>query len=253
MFYIMLLLFFIIGLSVGSFLNVIILRIDRLVTVLRDRSHCPKCNHVLAWYDLIPVFSYLMLGGKCRYCKAEISRQYPIVELCVGVLFALLYTYFGLGLSLVYYLIIFSLLTVVFVYDLKTQMVPEYFVWMALVLSLLGGWYFGNIAFSSMLWGGLIGGGILAFLVIVSKEKWMGAGDIKIGLILGLLTGYPIALFGMFFSFLSGAIVGLIYIKLKGKTIKDALPFAPFLITSTLIAMLFGHAIVGWYMGRFFY
>lgn len=244
-------LFLIIGLSIGSFLNVLVLRIDKLSTVWRGRSECPHCKHELSWYDLIPIFSFATLLGKCRYCKKPISWQYPAMEFGVGLLFVLLFLKLGLGLSLVYYLTIFSILTVVFVHDLKTQMVPEDFVWLALILSFAGGWYFGNFTFWNMILGGLIAGGLFALLVIVSKETWMGAGDIKIGLILGFLLGYPVAIFGLFTSFVLGAVVGLAYMKLGKKTIKDPLPFAPFLIVAILIGMTFGRGIIGWYWGNY--
>ena len=244
-------LLFIIGLCVGSFLNVLVLRIDNLSTVWRGRSFCPHCKHDLAWHDLIPLFSFAALLGKCRYCKKPISKQYPAVEFGVGVLFLLLFLKFGVGLSLIYYLVIFSILTVVFVYDLKTQMVPEVFVWIALALAFVGGWHFGNFSFVDMILGGLVGGGLFAFLVIVSKETWMGAGDIKIGLIMGFLLGYPVAIFGLFSAFVLGSIVGIIYMKIASKTLKDPLPFAPFIIASILIGMIFGGGIIDWYWGNY--
>ena len=123
---------------------------------------------------------------------------------------------------------------VVFVYDLRTQTVPEIFVWIALVVALLGSWYFGGYGISSMLMGGLVGGGFLGMLAYFSKEKWMGYGDIKVGVILGLLTGYPNAIFALFFAFIFGSIVGLSLIFFQKKTLKTAIPFAPFLIFSAL-------------------
>ncbi len=253
MFYIEAILFFIIGISIGSFLNVLVLRFNDLSTVWNSRSYCPNCKKTLAWYDLIPLFSFIFLMGKCRYCKKPISWQYPIVEFSVGLLFLILFLQFSITLSLIYYLVIFSLLTVVFVYDLKTQMVPEVFVWLALILALIGGWYFGNFTFLNMIYGGLIGGGLFALLVFVSKEKWMGSGDIKIGIILGLLLGFPNAILGLFMAFVLGSLVGLAYIQLGNKTVKDTLPFAPFIILSTLICLFIGRAVINWYWGYFLY
>jgi prepilin signal peptidase PulO-like enzyme (type II secretory pathway) len=103
-----------------------------------------------------------------------------------------------------------------------------------------------------MILGGLIGGGFLAILVLISREKWMGAGDIKIGLILGFLCGYPNVLFGIFSAFILGSIVGLLYIKIKNKTIKSSLPFAPFLIIATLLAVTYGRTVISWYWGSYF-
>ena len=249
----LMILFFILGLVIGSFLNVVILRMDDLRSILNSRSHCQNCKKILKWYDLIPFLSFVLLRARCRYCGKNISWQYPIVELSTAVVFAILFFAFGLSLATFFYIIVFSLLIVVFVHDLKTQMTPEAFVWIALILSALGGWYFGNFSFLNMIYGGLIGGGVLAFLVLISKEKWMGSGDIKIGLILGLLTGYPVAILGIFLAFLLGSVVGLIYMKIAHKTIKDALPFAPFLVSATFISILFGNLIINWYLGTLIY
>lgn len=244
-------LFLVIGLTIGSFLNVVILRMDDLKSILNSRSHCPHCKQLLKWYDLVPLISFALLGGKCRYCGKSISWQYPLVEIGTALAFLILYLGFGLSLATIFYIVVFLLLIVVFVYDLKTQTTPEIFVWIALVLSFLFGWYFGKFSFLNMIYGGLIGGGSLALLVYASKEKWMGAGDIKLGAILGLLIGFPSVVFGMFLAFLLGSIAGLIYIKIAHKTIKDSLPFAPFLILATFLTLLFGNTIMGWYLGTF--
>jgi len=245
------LLFFVLGLTIGSFLNVVIFRMDDLKSILNSRSHCPNCKQILKWYDLVPFVSFILLRAKCRYCGKEISWQYPLVEVSTALTFLLLYLSFGLSWATIFYLIVFSLLIVVFVYDLKTQMTPEIFVWIALVLVFLGSWYFGSLGFMNMIYGGLIGGGSLALLVYISKEKWMGAGDIKIGAILGLLVGFHSAIFGMFLAFFLGSIAGLIYIKIAHKTIKDSLPFAPFLILASFLTLLFGNTVINWYLGTF--
>lgn len=249
-------LIFLIGLALGSFLNVVIFRIDELSTILYDRSHCPKCKKVLAWYDLIPFLSYILLKAKCRYCNEKISMQYPLVEIGTALLYLFLYLAFGLSYSLLFYIIVFSLLMVVFVYDIKTQTVPEVFVWIALGLSLVGGWYFGNLTFLNSVVGGIIAGGFLGALVFFSKEKWMGAGDIKLGIILGLLTGYPLVLVALFAAFVFGSIAGIALILYKfgavnGKSLKTEMPFTPFLILGMLCALIFGQQIIYWYMHLF--
>jgi leader peptidase (prepilin peptidase)/N-methyltransferase len=240
------------GLVIGSFLNVLILRSESLKTILYTRSYCPKCKHTLSWKDLVPVFSFVFLRGKCRYCGGKISPQYPTVELVNGLLYLLLFYFFGLSSSFIFYCIVGSLLLVIAVYDLRTQYTPELFVWIALVLAVIGGGYFGNLSLKEVIYGALIGGGLPALLVLVSKEKWMGSGDIKIGLILGFLLGYPNVIVALFLSFVIGAIVGIIYIKIKDKTIKDSLPFTPFLIFSMFAALLWGERIINWYLGSFF-
>lgn len=239
--------FLLVGLIIGSFLNVVIFRIDDLKTIIYSRSRCQNCKKEISWYDLIPLLSFILLQGKCRNCGSKISFQYPLVELFTGLLFMVLYLFFGLSAGLIFYLIIFSLLVVIFVYDLKTQTVPEVFVWIVFALSLLGGWYYGGFGIPSMLIGGLISGGFLLLLAVLSKEKWMGYGDIKLGFILGFLTGYPAAVFGIFFAFVLGSVVGLIYIAISKKTIKAAIPFAPFIILAILYSLTYGQLFINWY------
>ena len=142
---------------------------------------------------------------------------------------------------------------IVSVYDIMTQYVPEFFVWTALFLVLAAGWYYGNFSFINSIIGALIGGGILLALVLISKEKWMGSGDIKLGVILGLMTGYPRSIFAIFAAFVLGSIVGLIYIYFTKKTLKSALPFAPFLVLAAFIALIWGQKIVDWYLGKLFF
>lgn len=238
---------FIVGLALGSFLNVIIYRINDLRSVLTGRSYCPACKTQLKWYDLVPVVSFMLLRTKCRYCGAKISWQYPIVELSTAIVLLLLYLTYGLSFTFAFYTIIFLILAVVFAHDIKTKMVPEEFVWAALTISILGSWYFGGIGVWSMLLGGLIAGGFPALLVGISHEQWMGAGDIKLAVILGLLLGYPLAITGLFIAFILGSIVGLVLIALHQKNLQDQLPFAPFLITATFVGLICGNYILNWY------
>lgn len=240
---------FVFGLIVGSFLNVVILRLDSIESIIKGRSHCPKCKKILGWKDLIPFLSFVLLRGKCRYCNNSISWQYPAVEISTACVFVVLLHLFGFSWSLIFYAVIFSLLIVVFVYDLLHEMIPEEIVWIALIISLLGSWYFGGFGVANMLLGGLIAGSIPAILVIISKEKWMGAGDIKLGFLLGAMVGYPEALFLLFSSFVLGSIVGIILMGIKKKEIKDSVPFAPFLVLSGLITIIWGNYFISWYLG----
>ena len=244
---------FLVGLSVGSFLNVVIFRLEDLKSIVNERSHCTKCKKTISWYDLLPLLSFMILKGKCRNCSEKISWQYPLVELSVGIIALLTYINFGLSFQSLFYFVVFALLTVVFVVDINTQMVPEEFVWVALAIAVLGSWHFGGFGVLNMIYGGVIGGIIPAFLVIVSKEKWMGAGDIKIGLLLGLLVGFPSAVLMVFLSFILGSIVGLLFIIKRRKSLKDSLPFAPFLISSGFLTLLWGHYVLSWYFGNFYF
>ena len=247
----------IIGLIIGSFLNVVILRFDDLKTIFSVRSHCPKCKKDLAWYELIPFFSYVALWGKCRTCKKDISIQYPLVEAGAALIFVLMYWKFNLSWELLVYLMISIILIIIFVYDILHKMIADILVWICLVIWVI--WlvidYFfigHSLAYLlNSLYGALILGGLLAILVIVSREKWMGAGDIKLGVLLGAMVGFPIVIFSLFATFVVGGILGLILITLKKKSMKDQIPFAPFLILGAWIAIFWGEKIVSWYLGSF--
>jgi len=249
-----LLIFFIAGLIIGSFLNVVIYRLDDYKTIFFGRSHCQNCKKELKWYDLVPLFSYILLLGKCRFCKEKISIQYPLVELGTGLLFAITFLFFGLSWASVFYLLIFSLLIVVFVYDLKFMLIPDFFVWSALVLAFLGGWYFGHFSFWEMIYSGLIGGIPFVLLVLFSKEKLMGSGDIKLGFLLGLLLGFPNIILGIFLSFILGSVAGILLIlvttgKLTASSLKRPIAFAPFVILALVISLFYGSNIINWYLG----
>lgn len=245
---------FVVGVSIGSFINVIVLRFDNLKSVIAGRSHCPNCKHTLAWYDLVPILSYLTLLGKCRYCGKKISIQYPLVELSTGLIFLLFFAKFGVSAASLFYAIVAAILMVVVVIDIRSQMVPEQFVWAALIISILGGWYFGqHVGIARMIYGIVIGGLPLAVLSIGSKEKWMGRGDIKIGMILGALTGYPVAIFSLMLSFVVGAIVGVVYMKIARKDSNTTVPFAPFLVFAAIVGVLWGEGLVNWYLGVYIY
>lgn len=239
--------FFIVGLVFGSFLNVIITRFPKFEGLVLGRSKCPKCKKILSFYDLLPVLSYIFLLGKCRYCKERISLQYPIVELSSGLLFVLSYYLFGISLLSFLYLLIFMLLIIVFVYDLKHLEIPELFSWIFLVLAITVGFYNGLYHLESFLLGGLVGGGILGILVGISDEKWMGSGDIKIGLGLGFLLGFPNSLLFVILSFVFGAIIGILILAFGRGKLKTQLPFAPFLIISAIFCLIYGEKIINFY------
>lgn len=242
------LILFIVGLFFGSFLNVIIFRFPELHGVLFGRSQCPKCKKTIAFYDLIPLVSYLLLFGRCRECKSSISIQYPIVEIATGGLFILSYYLVGFSWVLAPYLLLSMFLVLIFVYDLRHLEIPEVFAWSFFILAIIAGLSVPNFAAGSFLLGGLVGGGILGILVGVSNEQWMGSGDIKIGLGFGFLLGYPKSLLFLFGSFVIGAIIGVLMILIKKGKLKSQVPFAPFLIISAILTLLFGQQLVDFYL-----
>lgn len=242
----------------GSFLNVIILRFDELKTIWRVRSHCLKCKKAIRWYDLVPFFSYFILGGKCRDCKKPISYQYPIVEGSIAILFALIYWQAGLSWESLILAIIVSILVIIAAYDILHMEVPDILTYLGIFFA-LGLILLKLIENNGLSWENLIpyayavvaAAGFLGFLVILSREKWMGAGDILLGVLMGLVLGMPAVLVGLFFAFVLGSVVGLILIAGKYKTLKDAVPFGPFLVAGTFIALFWGEKLVNYYLGIF--
>ena len=256
--YIIYLLVIFLGLAVGSFLNVIILRFDELKTIWRVRSHCVKCKKEIRWYDLVPFFSYFILGGKCRDCKKPISYQYPIVEGLTAVLFACIYYHYGLSWLALILSVIIAILIVIAVYDIIHLEIPDVLTYLGIFFALgftfLKLYQTNSLALENLIPYGyaiLAAGGFLGFLVILSREKWMGAGDILLGALMGILLGMPNVLVGLFFAFVLGSIVGLILVFAKKKTLKDAVPFGPFLVIGTFIALFWGEKLVNWYLGIF--
>lgn len=235
------------GLAVGSFLNVLLIRLPEEESIL-GRSHCPKCKKQIANFDLIPVLSYIFLWGRCRNCHQPISFQYPLVELFTALLFVLGYYLLGLNYQLIFYFIFSSALVAIFVYDLKYLEIPESLSWILLITAIFFSILTPHFSLQGFLLGGLIGGGVLGILVGISEEKLMGAGDIKIGLAFGFLLGYPKALLLLFLAFVIGAFVGALLILFDGKKLKSEVAFAPFLIIAGLIAFIWGETIIRNYL-----
>jgi leader peptidase (prepilin peptidase)/N-methyltransferase len=250
--------FFIFGLLIGSFLNVIIYRYNTHKS-LGGRSHCMVCQNKLSWYELIPVFSFLGLRGRCKKCKIKISIQYPLVELIMGLVFLGLFFKFQnifyldklmFSITFLYYAFVFSLLMVISVYDLKHKIIPDMLVLILGIISFIGLFLFSSYGFDPhipSMWEFLSGVVIaipFAFLWFVSGGKWMGLGDAKLLVGLGWLIGMERIIVGTVLSFWSGAIVGVFLIFLskffsKKYSIKSEIPFAPFLVLGALFAFIF--------------
>jgi prepilin signal peptidase PulO-like enzyme (type II secretory pathway) len=244
------------GLAVGSFLNCVIYRLETGESFLKGRSYCPHCKHALAWKDLIPIFSFLILKGKCKYCGKPISLQYPLVELLTGILFVLAIPIYGgrTSIDLIFYWVLTCFLIIIFVYDLKHYLIPDKIIYPAIAIALLYQffkiWNFGHWDLFGI-WNLVIG--ILPSLfflaiILISRETWMGFGDFKLSILMGVILGWPKILVSLFFAFFIGAIVGLILIFLKRKTMKSQIPFAPFLVSGTFFAIFFGDEIINWYL-----
>lgn len=249
------------GLIFGSFLNVVVFRFDDWLSILRGRSKCPDCRQTLAWTDLVPVLSYLSLAGKCRYCHQPISYQYPLVELATGLLLATGYSLvFGAGLPLVsaaaayfFYLVAVGSMVVIFCHDAAEMMIPDSLSYV-LIIAATGFNYLLHYDLMSTLYGGLAAVLPIALLVYPSRGKWMGEGDVKLALGLGLLVGYPAAIALLVTAFFAGAIFGLVIIALNKRFgLKSAVPFGPFLIIGAVIALFYGSSLLHWYKGMLGY
>lgn len=243
---------FILGLVVGSFLNCVIYRLEHNKSFLSGRSFCPNCKHKLGFLDLIPVLSFLWLNGQCRYCKKPISLQYPLVELATGLLFVLMFRHFSFGLDLTFGFLISAFLVVIFVYDLKHYLIPDKIIYPAIGLTFLfrilnfGNWDL--IGIWDLGFGILIAPIVFLAIIFISKGRWMGLGDVKLALLMGLLVGWPKILVALFFAFFSGAIIGVGLVLASKKSFKSEVPFGPFLVAGTLVAMFFGQELINWYL-----
>lgn len=241
------------GAIVGSFLNVCIVRLPKEESIVFPGSHCPFCNKSIAFYDNIPLISYLLLGGKCRYCKNNISVQYPLVEGTTALCSLLLYLRFGPSLSYLFYFAFVSALIVITVIDLYHQIIPDVISLPGIGAGLLSSLIIPQITFLNSLIGLLLGGGSL-FLVATGyqwlfKREGMGGGDVKLLAMIGAFLGWKSVILTILLSSLIGSIIGIIIIVLKGKDFKYAIPFGPFLSLGAVIALFYGDEIVGWYFG----
>jgi prepilin signal peptidase PulO-like enzyme (type II secretory pathway) len=262
----MIIFIFIFGLVIGSFLNSVVFRLHKKQTFLVRRSYCPKCKHELGSADLVPLLSFLIQKGRCRYCRAKISWQYPLVELAAGIIFVLAFLkYFSPILLLqpqnwdqeiIYFfrdLFYISILIIFFVYDLKYYLISDKVVAVFLIsfvainsVLIAAGWQsvgsFLNLAIAA-----LAGGLFFLIQILISKGKWVGGGDVRLGLVMGLMLGWPGLAVALFIAYTSGAVVGIVLLFSKIKKMKSMIPFGPFLALGTFVALLYGERILEWY------
>ncbi len=264
----MIIIFFITGVIIGSFLNVVVYRINLVESLVGGRSYCPHCKSKIRWYDNIPVLSFLVLRAQCRDCRGKISWQYPAVEIFTGLMFASVgWKFFDIAdiatwTATGFYLGAASFLIAIFVYDWLFLEIPGLVLWpaigWAIAFNLIFDWSrmnLGNNLLNLATYSGTLAA-FLAFLffflmVAVSKEKWMGMGDAYLAILLGLIVGWPAILLALMLAFSIGAITGVALIALKKKKMRSQIPFGPFLVAGTFIAIFFSESIIGWYAGLF--
>lgn len=240
---------FVCGLIFGSFFNVCIFRIQKGESIAYPPSHCTSCNNELKWYDLVPVLSYVVLKGKCRYCKEKISLRYPAVELITGVLFYFIYLKYGINILTIKFIVLISLLIVIGMIDFDTTDVYSSTTitgMVAGVIFILIGMYFKTNVPIPFIIGGLLGGGIIAIIILITGG--MGWGDAEICLLCGLFLGWKLTVVMLMLSFVLGGIIGLALIALRIKSRKDYIPFGPFITLAAMIAVFFGQNMIDYYI-----
>lgn len=251
---------FIFGLMIGSFLNCLIWRLHKKEKIT-GRSYCPKCKKQIVWYDNIPVLSFLFLRGRCRYCGKGISWQYPVVELVTGVLFmfALLInvenvTNFGFEVfdleSILYLLrdwLVIGIMIVIFIYDLRWYMILDIVTLPAMVVVLMVNLLLG-FSWLNLLISGIIGGSFFLVQFVVSRGEWIGGGDIRLGLLMGFILGWPNVLVAIFIAYFMGSIIGVGLKIWGGKKWDSKVPLGTFLSVATIITLFWGQNILSWYL-----
>lgn len=247
---------FFLGLIVGSFLNCVIYRLEKEESFLKGRSYCPHCRHKLGFLDLIPVLSFILLRGRCRYCQKPISIQYPLIELTTGIIFILLFVF---SFALLVF-IISAFLIVIFIYDLKHYIIPDKIVFPAIGLALIYDLYLGFTKsplilkdFVNPLISALGAAAFFAAIVLLSRGRWMGVGDIKLAFLMGLILGWPNIAVALFLAFMTGAIIGVGLMVFGKKTMRSEVPFGPFLVFGTFTALFYGQKIINWYVQIFYF
>jgi leader peptidase (prepilin peptidase) / N-methyltransferase len=247
----------VLGLMIGSFLNVVIWRLPRGESIVRPPSHCPHCDTEIKPYDNIPVISWLVLRGRCRSCGASISPRYPLVELTCGVLWVAMALRFGADWALPAYLVLVSALLALSMIDFDTFLLPNKIVYpLAAALVAL----FGAAALLDDAGGDYVRallGGLAAYAFFLTVHliapRGMGFGDVKLSFSLGVALGWiswGSVFVGLFLGFLLGAVIGVILIATKVRSRRDHVPFGPFLAAGTVLAILFGAPLLDLYMGK---
>lgn len=244
-----------VGLCIGSFLNVVIHRVPKGMSLVRPPSTCPRCRKEIRPYDNVPVLSFILLGGKCRFCRAPIPWSYPLVELATGLVFLLLWRRFDLGPELFAGCVFSAGLIALSVIDFYHQILPE-----VITLPLIGlalGWSFFRPGFGigRALLGAGVGAGFLLLIYgayyLLRKKEGLGLGDVTLMVLIGAFLGWKLVLLTLILSSFTGALVGIFLLSARKKTLQHALPFGTFLGPAAIAALLWGDRIISAYLGLF--
>ena len=242
------------GVILGSFLNSWIWRKRENIRIIGNtRSICIHCHHVLSWYDNIPLLSYLLQNGKCRYCSKKIPFHYFLVELITPILLVLVFRHCLTSLHfsewrLLRNIFFLSFLVIIFKYDWLYREIPSDVVWAGVVLGLFINYSFLNKSLFSMLLGSAIMGGFFLAQYLISKGRWIGGGDVRLGFMFGVWLGWPVALVSLFVSYILGAIVAVGLLVAHKVNRQSEIPFGTFLAVGVFGCLMWGDKIVKWYM-----
>lgn len=245
---------FLLGLALGSFLNSWIWRRHENIRVARGRSMCHSCRRTLKWYENIPVLSFLILRGKCHTCKSKIPPHFLWVELTTALLFVFI-AWYHLSYSsfdstkLHRDIILAAILLIIFIYDWLYKIILSEIVWIGVIFGLYFNYFCLNGCPLKMLIGALLAGGFFLLQYVVSKGKWIGGGDVRMGVMMGVWLGWPNILVALMFAYISGALVGILLMVLKKKKLGSDIAFGTFLSLGTAFALFFGGELIDWYLG----
>ena len=247
--------FFILGLFIGSFLNVVIYRVPRKESIMFPSSHCTSCNRKIRFFDNIPVISYIILQGKCRYCKSKIPIRYLIVELITAVALVFLYHIFGITFEMLFFSIFTLILIIISFIDLENMKILNKIVFPGIAIGILMTLIFRQDNIVQSLIGMICGGGMLLFWFYIGKllfrKDSLGAGDIKFAALIGAFLGVKSTLIALFLSSLFFTLVIIFLILLKKAKLDSKIPFAPFLATGAFVSLCFSNELLSWYLNNF--
>ncbi len=239
----------------ASFYNVCIHRILINESIIYPSSYCPNCRHPLKILDLIPILSYVLLLGRCRYCKSKISPRYLIVELITPILALLLYSKLGFTWQFISYFTLVSLLIITSFTDIEQQIIPNILIFLGLIFGLLFSLTNITINFLDAILGLIVGAGSLLIIALISlliiRKEGMGGGDIKLLGVIGLFMGWKMTLLTFLFSIYLGGLFSILLLPLRIKKRDDYIPFAPFISLATLVTLLWGKDMISWYLISF--
>mgnify|MGYP002557737904 CR=1 FL=1 len=246
------------GICIGSFLNVVIYRLPNKMSLSKPPSHCTFCNHLLAWYDNIPLLSYIFLKGKCRYCHHKISIRYFLVEFGNGLLWTFsAFVFYPLGFYFPFiYACIFSTLLCIALIDYENMFIPDRLQFILFFLGVILCFIHPSLTYKDHCFGFLLGGCFFLFFYLLSylvfKKEGLGFGDVKLMFCCGLILGFKNTIVSIVLSTLCALIYVFIKKILKKKSEKNEIPFAPFLVFGVIMAVFFGQFLMDWYFNFFF-